>query len=178
MDYRENMMREKLMRYLAALCVCGSLFIVGCKSDGDDAMGEGADLLAFDGVGEEVALGPRGELGTQVANVEFNSVQFPFDSFQIAESERPKIEEVAAYLKRSQGVRVVADGHCDERGSREYNLSLGEHRALAVRAYLIGLGVAVDDIQTRSFGEEQPLAPDHNESAWRMNRRVEFSFYR
>ncbi|MBC8453668.1 OmpA family protein [PVC group bacterium] len=174
-------MKDMIMKCMVALCVCGVLFICGCKSD-DEAMGEGADILDFEGAGVigegDMPLSPRTEFGTQIQDVEFSSVQFPFDSFQIAESERMNIEAVAAYMKRSPDVTVLADGHCDERGSREYNLSLGEHRALAVRAYLIGLGVDSASIQTRSFGEEQPLSPDHNDSAWRINRRVEFSFYR
>jgi peptidoglycan-associated lipoprotein len=81
-------------------------------------------------------------------------------------------------MTRNQDVRLIAEGHCDERGSREYNLSLGEHRALAVRAYLVGLGVDGARIQTRSYGEEQPLDPGHDESAWRLNRRVEFALFR
>ncbi len=175
-------MKEKLVRCLIGLGVCSSLMFCGCFSDKDE-LGEGSDLLEFDDMGnplvveDGMALGPRGTIGPEVMGVDFASVSFPFDSFQIADSERATIETVAAYLARTSGVIVVCDGHCDERGSREYNLSLGELRASAVRAYLIGLGVDASRIQTRSFGEEQPLAPEHDESSWRMNRRVEFSIH-
>jgi len=126
----------------------------------------------------DIALSERFEDGTRIADVEFSSVLFKYDSFQIEESEVWRIEKVADYLRRNSGVRLVVEGHCDERGSREYNMSLGEHRALAVRAYLIGLGVDVSHVQTRSYGEEHPLDSGHDESAWRLNRRGEFALYR
>ena len=73
---------------------------------------------------------------------------------------------------------VTVSGHCDERGSREYNMALGENRALAVRAHLIRLGTDAARIQTRSYGEERPLDPGHSEAAWRRNRRGEFLLFR
>lgn len=177
-------MKQVRVRGVLNVLMCGVLVLGmgGCRlfNGGDDtaAMAEG-DMLDPMAVGEDVmALGPRGEFGQPVTEIAFESVAFPFDSFQIADSERPKIEAVADYMLGNPAVTAVVDGHCDERGSREYNLSLGEHRALAVRAYLISLGVAGDRIQTRSFGEEQPVAMGHNESAWRQNRRGEFSLYR
>jgi len=118
--------------------------------------------------------------GNRVPVSEFNveNVLFSYDSYQIAESEIAKVEKVAEFLKSNADIRLVTEGHCDERGSNEYNMSLGEHRALAVRAYLVGLGVDSSRIQTRSFGEEKPLESGHNEAAWRANRRVEFALFR
>lgn len=104
----------------------------------------------------------------------FTPVYFDYDSAVIKDSEREKIEAVANHLKKNPATRLIVEGHCDERGSNEYNLALGERRALAVRAYLIGLGIGGDRIQTKSFGEERPVAPGHDESAWRLNRRGEF----
>jgi len=160
------------------MCGLVALATSGCRGDKDDL--SDLDVLNPMSMGEDdpYALGPRGEFGSPVTDVSFESVAFPFDSFQIADSERGKIEAVADYMGRNNDVAAVVDGHCDERGSREYNLSLGEHRALAVRAYLISLGVAGDRVQTRSFGEEQPLDAGHNESSWRQNRRGEFSLFR
>lgn len=105
---------------------------------------------------------------------QFAPVYFAYDSSVIESSERSKIEAVADALRASASKRLVIEGHCDERGSNEYNLALGERRALAIRAYLIGLGISADRIQTRSYGEEQPVAFGHNEEAWRLNRRGEF----
>jgi len=115
---------------------------------------------------------------TRITDVRFQTIGFAYDSFKIAPSEIAKIEKVAAYMRVNRAARLVAEGHCDERGSKDYNLSLGENRALAVRAYLVELGIPSAHIQTKSYGEEQPADPRHNESAWRVNRRVEFALYR
>ena len=127
---------------------------------------------------EEYALGGRFAADDRVTDVQFDNVHFEYDSFQIQNNEVSTIEAVADYLRRNPGMRLVVEGHCDERGSREYNLSLGESRALAVRAYLIGLGIEGGRIQTRSYGEEQPLDPGHTPAAYRRNRRAEFAIYR
>ena len=116
--------------------------------------------------------------GARITDVAFTNVMFEFDSFKIMPSEVRKIEAVAEYLRNTPTVKLVTEGHCDERGSNEYNMSLGEHRAQAVRAHLVGLGIDAARIQTRSFGEEKPADPNHNESAWRLNRRVEFALFR
>ena len=71
---------------------------------------------------------------------------------------------------------MIVEGHCDERGSNEYNLALGERRALAVRAAMISAGIDGARVQTRSYGEERAVAFGHDESAWRLNRRAEFTF--
>jgi peptidoglycan-associated lipoprotein len=91
--------------------------------------------------------------------------------------EAGKCEEVAKLLKKGKYAGVICEGNGDERGSREYNLALGERRALAVRDYLISLGVDPTVIQTKSYGEEMPADMGHDEAAWRKNRRVEFAMY-
>lgn len=118
------------------------------------------------------------ENGTRIRDVQLDNVMFDYDSFQLANSELPKIEKAVDYMRANSGVKLVLEGNCDERGSREYNMSLGEYRALAVRAHMIGLGIDSARIQTRSYGEENPVDPGHNEQAWRLNRRVEFALYR
>lgn len=92
-------------------------------------------------------------------------------------SEIAKIDNVAQHLLRNTSHVLVVEGHCDERGSNEYNLSLGENRAQAVRAYLVNLGVGAERIQTRSYGEEKPAVAGTGEEVWRLNRRGEFSFF-
>ncbi|MFO7871029.1 MAG: OmpA family protein [Kiritimatiellia bacterium] len=159
----------------AAVLLCGFL-TAGCKSTGKPASGTGTeDVLTLRDVDEP--LGDRFMEGERVGP-SFESVHFAYDSFQIKRSEIDEIESVYNYMKRNPGVRLVVEGHCDERGSREYNISLGERRALAVRSYLIGLGIDSSRIQTRSYGEERPADPSHNERAWRLNRRAEFVLIR
>jgi peptidoglycan-associated lipoprotein len=107
----------------------------------------------------------------------FDPVFFAYDSSQVNPEEVGKIEKVAAYLNKGKAQGVIVEGHGDERGSREYNLALGERRALAIRDYLITLGVDPSAIQTKSYGEEMPAALGHDESAWRQNRRGVFAIY-
>jgi len=103
-----------------------------------------------------------------------NTVYFDFDKSTIKSSERSKIEAVADHLKAQPTHKVKVEGHCDERGTEGYNLSLGERRALSVRTYLINLGIGADRILTISFGEAIPAVDGHTESAWSKNRRGEF----
>lgn len=102
------------------------------------------------------------------------TVYFDFDSAAIKTSERSKVEAVANYLKGKSGIALLVEGHCDERGTEEYNRSLGERRALALREGLAAAGADPQRIITRSFGEDKPVDPGHDESAWRKNRRGEF----
>lgn len=102
-------------------------------------------------------------------------IYFGYDQDSIPLSEYRSMDAVVQKLA-STGGRVLIEGHCDERGSKAYNLGLGDRRAQAVRTYLISQGVDPGRIDTTSYGSEQPANPGHNESAWRMNRRVEFQF--
>jgi len=124
---------------------------------------------------------PMGEyregLGHRVQNLTLDVIYFGYDSFQVEPSQTAIVEAVGDYMRDNPNAKLVVEGHCDERGSREYNLSLGEHRALAVRAYLIGLGVEPARIQTRSYGEEAPANAGHDDPSWRANRRGEFAVY-
>ena len=124
-----------------------------------------------------LATRPEGDLNI-LTSVKYDAVMFDYDSAQIRESERTKLEAVGDYLKKNAGVGVIIEGNCDERGSAEYNLALGERRALAARAYLIGLGIDGANLQTKSYGEEKPVNPGHDESAWSINRRDEFVFFK
>ncbi|MFU8779566.1 MAG: OmpA family protein [Kiritimatiellia bacterium] len=167
------------MRFFGILLLGAVLVSSGCRSrQAGRGVGLDGDPLDPMGLGGTYPLGPRGEFGEPILDVQFDDVQFAYDSFQIAGAERRKIEAVADFMLANPGTTVLIDGHCDERGSREYNLSLGEHRALSVRAVLISLGVAGDRIHTRSFGSEQPLDPRSNEEAWARNRRGAFSLFR
>jgi len=139
---------------------------------------------AGDNIGSEVggeagslATRPEGDLNI-LTSVKYDPVMFDYDSAQIRESERTKLEAVADYLKTNAGTGVIIEGNCDERGSAEYNLALGERRALAARAYLIGLGIDGANLQTKSYGEEKPVNQGHDESAWSVNRRDEFVFFK
>lgn len=172
-------------RSTMAFGVCGLALILmlsGCSGTKNGLARPGdtvTDLYPELVEGDLAMIGERFDLTRERAeDIRFENVLFEYDNFQIPSSEVPKIEKVAAYMRANPSLALVVEGHCDERGSREYNLALGEHRALSVRAYLVSLGIAPDRIQTVSYGEEVPVASGSNESAWRQNRRAEFVFYR
>ena len=140
---------------------------------------------ASDNIGGEVGSSEAGFLATRpegglniLTAVKYDAIMFDYDSVQIRESERAKLEAIGDYLHKNSGVGVIIEGNCDERGSAEYNLALGERRALAARAYLIGLGIDGDNLQTKSYGEENPVNPGHDDFAWSTNRRDDFVFFK
>ncbi len=98
-------------------------------------------------------------------------VFFDFDKFNLAPEAQETLKKQAAWLQKFPNVAITVEGHCDERGTREYNLALGERRANAVKDYLSALGVARSRIQTLSYGKERPVALGHNDEAWAQNRR-------
>jgi len=103
-------------------------------------------------------------------------VYFDYDSDLIRSEARTLLEAHAAYLSANPNVKIRLEGHADERGSREYNLALGERRAEAVKRMLNILGTYDGQLETLSYGEENPISWDHNERSWQLNRRVEFIY--
>jgi peptidoglycan-associated lipoprotein len=101
-------------------------------------------------------------------------VYFEYNKSNIRPEYQPVLENIAKWLGKKTETQLLVEGHCDERGTDEYNLALGERRALAVRRYLVALGVSADRVHTISYGEEKPADPGHDESAWAKNRRAEF----
>jgi peptidoglycan-associated lipoprotein len=102
------------------------------------------------------------------------TVHFDFDSSVVKAGEKSKVAAVAEFLKKNAEDAVKIEGYCDERGTEEYNRSLGERRASALREDLVSQGIAATRIDTLSFGKDRPADPGHNEEAWRKNRRGEF----
>jgi peptidoglycan-associated lipoprotein len=102
-------------------------------------------------------------------------IHFDFDKSNIRPGDAAILDSKIAILQANPGVSFTITGHCDERGSDEYNLALGNRRALAAKAYMVDRGISADRIATASRGEEDPLAAGHNEDAWTQNRRDEFA---
>ena len=116
--------------------------------------------------------GPRpGSAEDFVLNVG-DRVFFAFDKYNLTPEARRTLERQAAWLQRFPSVTATIEGHCDERGTREYNLALGERRANAAKAYLVALGVDANRLSTISYGKERPEALGSNEAAWAQNRRA------
>lgn len=103
-----------------------------------------------------------------------NTVHFEYDSSVVKANEQGNVDAVASYLKSNASVGLLVEGHCDERGTEDYNNALGERRATALREALINQGVDASHVVTRSYGEYKPVATGNDESAYRQNRRGEF----
>lgn len=120
------------------------------------------------------ALPPRSSSEwTPIPGLKFPTIYFAYDQDLIGASERPKLEVVGEYMLKHTQVGLIIEGHCDERGSEEYNRALGERRAIAVKDYLISLGVPENRLKTISYGEERPAVEGSTASAYAKNRRAE-----
>ena len=191
---------------MAILC-CGALAlaVTGCKyddpsqddlnagtqdvvtegSEADDNKNAASDIdTANDPNADETSLSSVTGLPfdqdpnfARCTDVDFSPVYFGFDVSQLAPSELAKVEAVARHLQEKPGRVVIVEGNCDERGSNEYNLSLGDLRAISIRDYMVSLGIDAQRIQTKSYGEEKPAVIGHDESAWSKNRRGEFAVF-
>ena len=162
-------------------------FVSGCRTapptegegEGDLEVGGWVDGPGGDAFGAGVLPAgnfqnlPRVETPTGVY-----PVYFAYNDSSVPAGERSKISVVAGFLRDNPGIVLVVEGNCDERGTNEYNMSLGEYRANAVRDALTAEGVSGSRIQTVSYGEERPAVFGSDESAWSQNRRAEFSFYK
>jgi peptidoglycan-associated lipoprotein len=116
----------------------------------------------------------RKSLAELNAEKPLGDVFFDYDKADLSEAARTSLAKNADWLKRWTGAKIIVEGHCDARGTNEYNLALGERRAAAARDYLGSLGMAADRIMTVSKGEESPFCTDENEACWSQNRRGHF----
>ena len=139
---------------------------------------EGPDVVAMEG---EYATGSdiEGDFATTYEEGSpLADIPFQYDSAALTETARATLERHAVWLQTHRDVRVTIEGHCDERGTTDYNLALGEQRARAAWDYLVSLGVAADRLRTVSYGKERPLDPAHDEQAYAKNRRGHFTVSR
>ena len=139
--------------------------------------GNGAGGAGNDGVsewGKNTGLSPYDDFGTPIAGLTFQPVYFRFDQSTIDSGETAKLDQVASYLMSNPGTGVVIEGHCDSKGSDEYNRALGERRALAAKDYLLSKGISDSRIRTVSYGEEKPAVANTDDASRAQNRRDEF----
>lgn len=172
-------MKKMISKWLVFSVFAGALVLTGgCNKNKSEAELWGDDnMIGDEFVGDGMMLPDSDGAPMDVDRSVVDPVYFAYDSSQVNPEEAGKCEEVAKLIKKGKYEGVVVEGHGDERGSREYNLGLGERRALAVRDYLISLGVDSSVIYTKTFGEEMPADMGHDEGAWRKNRRAEFGMY-
>lgn len=124
---------------------------------------------------EEISSSQMSELIKKLEE-EIKDIHFDFDRYDIRQEDIPTLKKVASALHKYPNLKLIIEGHCDERGTNEYNFALGQKRANAAKQYLITLGVPSSRIEIISYGEEKPLCTEHNEECWQKNRRAHFVF--
>lgn len=169
-------MERRFNARVVATAVFATMFVLaGCQQtkppgSGDTDGGAGDDFAVDDGGIDVVETIDLSDMKT---------VYFDFDNATIRTDQRANLTSDAETINKRKELGVVTlQGHCDERGSEEYNLALGERRASAVKQYLVDLGVSASRLQTVSFGESKPSVAGHDESAWKWNRKVDFAVNR
>jgi peptidoglycan-associated lipoprotein len=164
----------KLRTTVFTFAAIGLMTLAGCATTSDTT--DEADSGSSD-TGSEFDQGetPKTDVvSDRTGSMELGTAYFDFNRAEIRGDMRDVLKANAEVLQRSDGTAVIA-GHADERGSEEYNLALGERRAEAVRKYLSALGVSSSQMRVVSYGEAKPASTGHDESAWQLNRRAEFS---
>jgi peptidoglycan-associated lipoprotein len=159
-----------MKRTLAFLLLCFAVAAAGSgckKQDINQNQKPPADLRSID-FADEPSL--RGDFDR---DLNLKTIYFDYDKSDLLPDALDTLKENAAYLINNPSINVVVEGHCDERGTIEYNLSLGQRRAVKVKEYYTQLGVAANRIATISYGEEKAVDPGNNERAWAKNRRAE-----
>ena len=155
------------------------LFVAACAttpkdsadSSGSGSSSSGSDVSSEGNITETTGSGiVSGSQEDLIVNVG-DRVFFGYDSSDLDSDALELLQDQVAWLKQNSDVSVTIEGHCDERGTREYNLALGEKRAQAVKNYLIGLGINPDRVSTISYGKERPAVVGSNDGAWAQNRR-------
>lgn len=177
---------KSYLKILPVLLVC--LALVACKGPEvkrDEMAAEAPAQAAEETVPESTMVTEEVEpvaeevedsspMAAEAAVLGLENVHFDYDRYFVRETDKEVLKRNARWLKQNSGVNVVIEGHADERGENEYNLALGEKRAMSVKNYLKSLGVSARRLSTISYGEERPADPGHSEAAWFKNRRAEF----
>ncbi|NTU68789.1 MAG: peptidoglycan-associated lipoprotein Pal [Chlorobiaceae bacterium] len=149
------------------------VLLAGCSSKSTispaDQAGAGSGSGAGAGSGAGVSAG-----ADAVAGPVLSDIFYDFDSSALSPEAQEQLKQNAAWLKKNTAQSVTIEGHCDERGTDEYNIALGERRANSAKEYLTNLGVGSSKLTVVSYGEERPFDPAHNEEAWSKNRRSHF----
>jgi peptidoglycan-associated lipoprotein len=158
------------MRFKVVMAIAAALLLAACSSKPVETGGANTS-----GTTAQTATVPQGPAPGSVQ--EFTQsigdrVFFGFDRYDLTAEAQSQLQKDAAWLKTYPQYRFVIEGHCDDRGTREYNLALGERRATAVKNYLIALGIDANRMQTISYGKERPAVVGDNEAAWAQNRRA------
>ncbi len=190
------MKKKALFVWMVVAVACFSLLLMSSCAKKQIATGpaEGTEQAAAEEKPEEKAPSDEGyaerekerqaelealrQKQLEIEAFESVNIYFDFDKSELKPDAQIALKNKAAWLEKNPGFSVRIEGHCDERGTNEYNLALGERRANAAANFLKSLGISGDRIRTISYGEERPADPGHNETAWARNRRDEFKLFK
>ncbi len=183
---------RKILLVLAVLVAC-MMIMTGCAQrkvvqtpEQQQAPGQGAESTQKPGAAKDLSkesvtekeLGGTRQAGSQYTAKELatkiQDIHFDFDRYDIRDDAKPALKEIAGVLAKNTKAKVVVEGHCDERGTVEYNLALGDRRASSAKAYLVSLGIPSSRIDVVSYGKEKPVCSESTEECWTKNRRDHF----
>jgi peptidoglycan-associated lipoprotein len=129
----------------------------------------------LDGKVDSVDAKDKGQQYVESRENLFSDILFDYDKYEVKETYKQTLQSVSLWMSKNMTARLSLEGHCDERGTNEYNLALGDRRAKAVKDYLVSLGVASGRIDVISYGEEKPICKEQSEDCWAKNRRAHFT---
>ena len=161
------MMRFSTGLKLAAVA-SAFLLVAGCESKKEATVAPPGPSTSGGGTTSSIIPGSAEDFRVNVGD----TVHFDFDKYDVREDDKGTLQRQATWLSKYPAVRVTVEGHCDDRGTREYNLALGARRANAVKEYLVSLGVSSARVDTISYGKERPICTESDESCWSQNRRA------
>ncbi len=163
-------------RIVITALLAGTAVLAGCKKTPPASLPPDPTPTAVSSNSGGDDMGGAAALGTQQHFVNAvngqNVIYFDTDQYNVDSADAAALQSQAAYLNQYPQISITVEGHCDERGTREYNLALGERRANAAKNYLVSLGVAASRISTVSYGKERPVAMGSDEASWAQNRRA------
>jgi peptidoglycan-associated lipoprotein len=170
------MMRKSICVISVVLFVFSLLCVSACRRGAVKEEEQGITTPKSEGVVEDELSEARRKVEEmrKQPGIKLSPIYFAFDDFSLTEEAKETLIENAAWSLNNPQKKVVIGGNCDERGSNEYNLALGQRRANSAQKYLVNLGVPASQLSTISYGEEKPVDSGHNEEAWTKNRRDEF----
>ena len=155
------------MKFRLVTAFAAAMLLAACSSSEDVATTDSAGSSSDSSGAGAVSPGSIEDFQVNVGD----RVYFDYDSYEIRADAQDTLQKQAAWLQQYPNYTVIVEGHCDERGTREYNLALGERRANAVKNYMIALGIDGNRVQTISYGKERPESAESTETAWALNRR-------
>ena len=168
------MQKKKWIYWALLLVIPGLMFSVGCQKKLVDATPEPVveeEVKEEVVEKEEVVVAPVAKISDEVMQ---EDIYFEFDKSTLTPAAQDNLLQKAEWLRENPDATVTIEGHCDERGTNEYNLALGDRRAESSKAFLVDLGIEASRLTTISYGEERPVDPRNNEEAWAKNRRDHF----